>query len=93
MDYNSKLRFCVYCHTSPSGKKYFGKTFGLTEDDANRNRWNDGKSYTHQFEDVSFEYPAFGPAILKYDWVMTDDEDRRRVPKCVLKVFPNLRVV
>jgi len=48
--------YCIYCHTSPSGKRYIGQTKNNPED-----RWRkDGSGYKKQ------EY--FYKAIQKYGW-------------------------
>ena len=52
---NSKNCWTVYCHTTPSGKRYIGITSQIPE-----NRWNNGKNY-------SINTP-FGKAIEKYKW-------------------------
>lgn len=46
--------YCVYCHTSPSGKKYFGITKNP------RKRWSNGSGYSRNHH--------FFNAILKYGW-------------------------
>lgn len=49
------MKYCVYCHTSPSGKKYFGITKNT------RRRWGgNGSGYSRN--------PHFYNAILKYGW-------------------------
>ena len=48
-------KYCLYCHTTPSGKRYIGIT--------SRNplrRWNGGHGY--------FDSPYFYQAIKKYGW-------------------------
>ena len=48
-------KYCLYCHTTPSGKRYIGVT--------SRNplrRWNGGHGY--------FDSPYFYQAIKKYGW-------------------------
>lgn len=47
--------FCLYCHTSPSGKRYIGVTKRKPE-----KRWNYGKGYS--------ENDYFTKAIQKYGW-------------------------
>lgn len=49
------MAFCVYKHTSPSGKVYIGITSQKIE-----YRWNSGKGYTKN--------PYFSKAINKYGW-------------------------
>ena len=48
-------RYCVYCHTSPSGKRYIGITCQRPT-----RRWNGGNGYRQN--------PYFYNAILKYGW-------------------------
>ena len=48
-------RYCVYCHISPSGKRYIGITCRKPE-----RRWNNGKGYK--------ENDYFTKAIEKYGW-------------------------
>jgi group I intron endonuclease len=53
---DSKMRsYCVYCHTSPSGKKYIGIT-GQKPD----RRWRNGDGYA--------DCIVFNRAIQKYGW-------------------------
>lgn len=47
--------WCVYCHTTPSGKKYVGITGGNPE-----RRWRKGKGYPNNH--------IFSAAIKKYGW-------------------------
>ena len=55
--------YCVYIHTSPSGKKYVGQTRRTPE-----KRWgNDGSGYLVKKNDKYIQ-PAFANAILKYGW-------------------------
>ena len=56
--------YCVYVHTSPSGKKYVGQTMRQPE-----KRW--GKNGIHYFskrKNGAYMNPAFANAILKYGW-------------------------
>ena len=53
-DSGDKL-FCVYMHTSPSGKRYIGITSKKPEE-----RWNHGKAY--------YQNKYFTRAIEKYGW-------------------------
>lgn len=46
--------FCVYCHTTPSGRKYVGISCEP------KKRWNDGKGYSKNY--------IFYRAIEKYGW-------------------------
>ena len=52
---NSKNCWTVYCHTTPSGKRYIGITSRKPED-----RWKNGNGYK---KGTAFRY-----AIDKYDW-------------------------
>ena len=56
--------YCVYVHTSPSGKKYVGQTgIGL------KDRWrNGGAGYLHKNKNGEYKQPVFARAILKYGW-------------------------
>ncbi len=54
--------YCVYVHTSPSGKMYVGQTKMNPE-----HRWNNGNGYLTQ-KNGSYLQPAFARAILKYGW-------------------------
>lgn len=54
--------YCVYIHTSPSGKRYVGQTGRSPEE-----RWNNGKGYLTK-KNNSYLQPAFSRAILKYGW-------------------------
>lgn len=61
--------YCVYVHTSPSGKKYVGQTRTKPE-----YRWGkDGNSYL-QMKNGKYTQPAFAYAILKYGWENFDHE-------------------
>lgn len=51
----SGKNYCVYCHTSPSGKRYIGITC-----QSPTRRWHSGKGYV--------QHPYFYNAILKYGW-------------------------
>ena len=56
--------YCVYIHTSPSGKKYVGQT-GKTPEQ----RWGKGGShYLKKEKDGEYMHQAFARAILKYGW-------------------------
>lgn len=55
--------YCVYVHTSPSGKKYVGQTGKLPEE-----RWRYGCGYLNKYENGEYKQPAFARAILKYGW-------------------------
>lgn len=61
--------YCVYVHTSPSGKKYVGQT-GKTPED----RWRYGCGYLYKNEDGEYKQPAFARAILKYGWENIEHE-------------------
>lgn len=56
--------YCVYVHTSPSGKMYVGQT-GTSL----KHRWRDGDGYLYKYKDRDeYKQPAFAHAILKYGW-------------------------
>ena len=55
--------YCVYIHTSPSGKKYVGQT-GVEPE----KRWrNGGKGYLAK-KNGKYVQPIFAYAIIKYGW-------------------------
>lgn len=56
--------YCVYVHTSPSGKMYVGQT-GREP----KKRWQNGDGYLHKNRNRDeYQQPAFARAILKYGW-------------------------
>lgn len=55
-------KYCVYIHTSPSGKKYVGQTCLKPE-----YRWRNGTGYLYK-KNEEYKQPAFARAILKYGW-------------------------
>lgn len=55
--------YCVYIHTSPSGKKYVGQTKKKPKE-----RWANGKGYLSKNKNGKYKQPAFANAILKYGW-------------------------
>lgn len=56
--------YCVYVHTSPSGKKYVGQTRTSL-----KKRWRNGEGYLYKYKDSDeYKQPAFARAILKYGW-------------------------
>lgn len=56
--------YCVYVHTSPSGKKYVGQTGKQPEE-----RWGkDGSHYLKKEKNGEYMHTAFANAILKYGW-------------------------
>lgn len=64
MDTNKKEKWCVYMHTSPSGKKYIG----ITSRDPNK-RWDNGNGYLRKKDGIKYDQPAMANAIIKYpDW-------------------------
>ena len=64
MDTNKELRWCVYMHTSPSGKKYIG----ITSKTPNK-RWQNGNGYLRKKDGIKYDQPAMACAVLKYpDW-------------------------
>lgn len=56
--------FCVYRHTSPSGKCYIG----ITHQDPEYRWGKNGYSYTELKSDGQLKHPKFANAILKYGW-------------------------
>ena len=58
--------YCVYVHTSPSGKMYVGQT-GKHKPEY---RWGkDGAGYLYKYEENgNYKQPAFAHAIQKYGW-------------------------
>lgn len=57
-------KYCVYVHTSPSGKKYVGQT---GEDNPEKRWGKNGVGYLHKRND-KYCQPAFANAIVKYGW-------------------------
>lgn len=56
--------YCVYVHTSPSGKRYVGQTGKKPED-----RWGkNGSRYLKKEKNGEYMHIAFARAILKYGW-------------------------
>lgn len=56
--------YCVYIHTSPSGKMYVGQTKLKPEE-----RWQNGNGYLQKYKkNGEYTQPAFARAILKYGW-------------------------
>lgn len=56
--------YCVYVHTSPSGKKYVGQTGKKPEE-----RWGkNGSHYLKKEKNGEYMHIAFARAILKYGW-------------------------
>lgn len=63
-------KWCVYVHTSPSGKKYVG----ITSLKPNQ-RWKNGMGYMKRNEDGSYAQQAMAYAIIKYpDWNLWQHE-------------------
>ena len=64
-------KYCVYIHTSPSGKMYVGQTGTKPE-----KRWGkDGNGYLKKYKkDGEYAQPAFACAIIKYGWNNFDHE-------------------
>lgn len=54
-------KWCVYVHTSPSGKRYVGITSQKPED-----RWRNGRGYLKRNDVGKYWQPAMAHAILKY---------------------------
>ena len=55
--------WCVYMHTSPSGKVYIG----ITSRDPEK-RWENGKGYLRKNKNGEYTQPAIARAIIKYGW-------------------------
>lgn len=56
--------YCVYVHTSPSGKRYVGQTGTKPE-----KRWGkNGANYLKKERNGEYMHIAFARAILKYGW-------------------------
>ena len=56
-------KWCVYMHTSPSGKKYIG----ITSQENPERRWGAGGSgYLCKNQNGTYRQPAIAQAILKY---------------------------
>lgn len=55
--------YCVYKHTSPSGKVYIGVTCQNPED-----RWKNGFGYLNKNKDGKYTQPSIARAIVKYGW-------------------------
>ena len=54
--------YCVYIHTSPSGKRYVGQTKTSLS-----HRWRNGNGYLYKYKNKNeYKQPAFARAILKY---------------------------
>lgn len=65
---DDEKKWCVYCHTSPSGKKYIGITSIKPE-----RRFNHGNGYLKKNKNGKYFQPAMAHAIVKYpdfdnDW-------------------------
>lgn len=58
---DDKRKWCVYCHTSPSGKRYIGIT-GVQP----KRRFDHGNGYLKTNKDGKYAQPAMANAILKY---------------------------
>ena len=59
---NKEARYCVYKHTSPSGKIYIGITSKRPID-----RWgSDGRGYLAKNKNGEFRQPAMANAVIKY---------------------------
>ena len=57
-------KWCVYMHTSPSGKRYVG----ITSQSPNK-RWENGNGYLRKKDGTKYDQPAMAYAIIKYpDW-------------------------
>lgn len=61
---NESRNYCVYVHTSPSGKKYVGQTGQKPE-----RRWGkDGAYYLRKNKNGEYKQRYFANAIIKYGW-------------------------
>ena len=59
---NEEKKYCVYIHTSPSGKRYVGIT-----SQSPIGRWgSDGRGYLGKKKNGEFNQPAMANAVLKY---------------------------
>ena len=58
---DDERKWCVYCHTSPSGKRYIGIT-GVQP----KRRFDHGNGYLKTNKDGKYAQPAIANAILKY---------------------------
>lgn len=63
---DEERKWCVYCHTSPSGKKYIG----ITGESNPSKRWGStGNGYLRCKSNGEFQQPAMAYAVIKYpDW-------------------------
>lgn len=68
-DKKENRNYCIYVHTSPSGKKYVGQT----GQDPERRWGKDGARYLSQ-KNNKYTHPAFAKAILKYGWENIEHE-------------------
>ena len=59
----NKNTWCVYMHTSPSGKVYIGITSGNPKD-----RWKNGFGYLKKNKNGDYTQPSMARAINKYGW-------------------------
>lgn len=58
-----KNNYCIYIHTSPSGKAYIGIT-----NQKPQHRWKEGKGYLYKTKYGEYKQPAIARAINKYGW-------------------------
>lgn len=89
---DDEKKWCVYCHTSPSGKKYIGITSIKPE-----RRFNHGNGYLRKSKDGKYFQPAIAHAILKYpdfdnDWQheilykeLTQDEAENKEKQLIIE--------
>lgn len=63
---DDERKWCVYMHTSPSGKRYVG----ITSEENPARRWGmSGNGYLRKKDGIKYDQPAIAYAILKYpDW-------------------------
>lgn len=64
MNTGKEKKWCVYMHTSPSGKRYIG----ITSQEPNK-RWENGNGYLRKKDGIKYDQPAMAYAVIKYpDW-------------------------
>lgn len=62
LEVKDEKKWCVYCHTSPSGKKYIG----ITSKEKPEYRWGkNGERYLEK-KNGKYRHPAMANALLKY---------------------------
>ena len=77
-----KNTWCVYMHTSPSGKVYIGITCQRPVD-----RWQNGAGYLKTNKNGDYKQPAIARAVKKYGWenfkhvIFAEDLDKEQAEK------------